>query len=157
MIDYLEELLEEEAAADLEGNPLTVVGYKRGRPPTGEEETDGEDDPDRLSAPFETAGKETRLLEALETAAGEARLLEERERPREEARIEPQGQQTSATGLIGQLIRTRRAARLASPGQTSVTVTVPGEGSSPGKVDLLALDRAVQRDARRYDGGFPLY
>lgn len=33
MIDYLEELLEEEAAADLEGNPLTVVGYKRGRPP----------------------------------------------------------------------------------------------------------------------------
>lgn len=157
MIDYLEELLEEEAAADLEGNPLTVVGYKRGRPPTGEEETDGEDDPDRLSAPPETAGREARLLEALETAAGEVRQLEEAEGALEGARIGTQGQRTGAAGLIGQLSRTRRAARLAAPGQTSVTVTVPGEGSRPSTADLLALDRAVQRDARRYDGGFPLY
>lgn len=157
MIDYLEELLEEEAAADLEGNPLTVVGYKRGRPPTGEEETDGEDDPGRLPAPAETAGQQARLLEEMETAEREARLLEEAENAPEGARIEAQGQPAGAAGLIRQLRRTRRAARLALPGQTSVTVTVPGEGSSPGSLDLLALDRAVQRDARRYDGGFPLY
>ncbi|MGM9579289.1 MAG: hypothetical protein ACI3VS_07890 [Evtepia sp.] len=157
MIDYLEELLEEEAAADLEGNPLTVVGYKRGRPPTGEEETDGEDDPDRLSAPSETAGQEARLLKERETAAQEVRLLEEGESGSEETRIEARGQQTGAADLMGQLNRTRWAAQLALPGQTSVTVTVPGEGSSPGNLDLLALDRAVQRDARRYDGGFPLY
>lgn len=157
MIDYLEELLEEEAAADLEGNPLTVVGYKRGRPPTGEEETDGEDDPDRLSAPSETASQEARLLKELETAAQEVRLLEEGESVSEETRIEARGQQSGVADLMGQLNRTRRVARLALPGQTSVTVTLPGEGSSPGSLDLLALDRAVQRDARRYDGGFPLY
>lgn len=157
MIDYLEELLEEEAAADLEGNPLTVVGYKRGKPPTGEEESDGEDDPDRLSAPAETAGQEAQLLEALETAEREVRLLEEGGSAPEGARIEAQGQKTGGAELMGQLTRTRRAARLALPGQTSVTVTLPGEGSSPGSLDLLALDRAVQRDARRYDGGFPLY
>lgn len=38
-----------------------------------------------------------------------------------------------------------------------LTVTLTGETPQGGSLDLAKLDRAVQRDARRYDGGFPLY
>jgi len=37
-----------------------------------------------------------------------------------------------------------------------ITVEVPESGGSGGW-DLYALDRSVERDARRYDGGFGLY
>jgi hypothetical protein len=39
-----------------------------------------------------------------------------------------------------------------------MTVTLPREGGETTEVrDLEALDLAMQRDARRYDGGFQLY
>lgn len=160
MIDYLEELLEEEAAVDLEGNLLTVVGHRRGAPPTGEEEAGEEDDPDRLSPGAAQAGQKARLPAVEEdTAEGESASLEAAAAAPagERTWAAAQARETGAAGLVWQLRQASRAARLALPGQASVTVTLPGGESAPGRLDLLELDRAVQRDARRYDGGFPLY
>ena len=38
-----------------------------------------------------------------------------------------------------------------------MTVTLVEGSSRAEHLDLETLDRAVQRDARRYDGGFSLY
>lgn len=61
--------------------------------------------------------------------------------------------------LCQALGRTQRAVRLAEAsrgGTAAQTVPVP-EGAEERRADWEALDRAVQRDARRYDNGFALY
>ena len=61
--------------------------------------------------------------------------------------------------LCQALGRTQRAVRLAEAsrgGTAAQTVPVP-EGAEERRADWEELDRAVQRDARRYDNGFALY
>lgn len=59
-------------------------------------------------------------------------------------------------GWLGRLARTGDAAALARSRRGSVTVTAP-EQELPPALGAEDLDRAVERDARRYDGGFALY
>lgn len=85
-------------------------------------------------------------LEGMDGAARQADLWMAREGGREEG-----------TPLYEALRRTARVARLAAGGRETVTLTLPGETAERQEGDWTALDRAVQRDARRYDGGFTLY
>ncbi len=56
------------------------------------------------------------------------------------------------------LSRTGRSLRALRSGPGVMTVTLPdGGGETAAGTDLETLDLAMQRDARRYDGGFPLY
>lgn len=69
----------------------------------------------------------------------------------------PGGRTTGAAALEAKLRQSGRLSWVARTGGTAVTVAIPeGETTAPA-ADLLALDRAVQRDARRYDRGFTFY
>ena len=67
-------------------------------------------------------------------------------------------------GLAAEMTRLRRAVRSAGRRQEAwadpaVGVWTPGRGmagSAERRDPVLLVDAAVQRDARRYDGGFPL-
>ena len=60
--------------------------------------------------------------------------------------------------LYEALTRAGQAARQVRERETAgVTVTLPETGNRSGQLNAAALDRAVERDARRYDRGFPLY
>ena len=68
----------------------------------------------------------------------------------------PYRREGAGISLYGTLRRVQAAAAY-GPGRTGtaetwITAAEAGEAGGPGK-----LDRAYQRDARRYDGGFPLY
>lgn len=97
----------------------------------------------------EAAGEGPSVADALAVAEGTAEgavwLAERAE----------QGARGSA--LYEALRRADRVAQPATGGRDTVTVTLPGETAGRQTADWSALDRAVQRDARRYDGGFPLY
>lgn len=159
MIDYLEELLEEEAAVDLEGNPLSIVG---GRKKIQTEDEEDPDQADRLGQFLkeEPAGR----VPAAEEWPGTVRSLASA--PWAEALTRGrvlwvgEGQRTgaAAAGLVEGLRRAAQAARLAAGGTSAATARLPeAEPTARMNPDLLALDRAVRRDARRYDGGFALY
>lgn len=69
----------------------------------------------------------------------------------------PDRRTTGAAELEAKLRQSGRLSWVARTGGTAVTVALPeGETTAPA-ADLLALDRAVQRDARRYDRGFTVY
>ena len=77
-------------------------------------------------------------------------------------RAEGQGQGPEGrSDEIPLLAAVRRAERTASFVQRSgrnLTVTLPETvGENGGGLSVEELDRAVERDARRYDGGFSLY
>ena len=67
-------------------------------------------------------------------------------------------------GLAAEMVRLRRAVRSAGRRQEAwadpaAGVWTPGRGmagSAERRDPVLLVDAAVQRDARRYDGGFPL-
>ncbi|MBP3318614.1 MAG: hypothetical protein J6K94_01285 [Ruminiclostridium sp.] len=143
MIDYLEDLLEEETAVELPGD-LVVPGGPRSGPSWEEDE-----------APLRTgrslkgdAPEEEIVLQEGEPLASADRpsWVEGTELPR-----------TGAAELLTALTRTARTAGMVRQQGSPLTVTLTGETPQGGSLDLATLDRAVQRDARRYDGGFPLY
>ena len=59
--------------------------------------------------------------------------------------------------LSHRLARTAQAVRWLAGGGTAGTVPLPSSVPGERGTDWSALDRAVERDARRYDRGFPLY
>lgn len=64
---------------------------------------------------------------------------------------------TGAEGLYRKLLRTGRAAGYVRRDMGAAALSHPGaeeRGPAPGAAEL---DLIFQRDARRYDGGFPLY
>ena len=67
------------------------------------------------------------------------------------------GPRSGAVRLLDGLRRAELAAGAIRQQGRPLAVTLSGEPLQTGKTDLHAIDRAVQRDARRYDGGFPLY
>lgn len=114
------------------------------------EATDGERSADVPRIPFDRAGPQGKgedfLTALLAGQAGEAAL------PPEDDLWQ------GNWSLEETLARTAQAVQ-GVPGQ-SRTVTVPlpeSPSASRGEEDWAALDRAVERDARRYDRGFPLY
>lgn len=161
MIDYLAEALTEGREEELlsRGRRVTV------RPPKEKKEEDpetgGTRPPDEGPARTETSvpaedppgdGKEESLppeewiAPELRAVFRQDRLLRGEERP-------------EAAGTILQaLSRTGRSLRALRSGPGVLTVTLPdGGGETAAGTDLETLDLAMQRDARRYDGGFPLY
>lgn len=60
--------------------------------------------------------------------------------------------------LAEAVFRAERVARFVQNPGRRLTVTLPEERAAGGEtLTAEALDRAVERDARRYDGGFSLY
>lgn len=61
----------------------------------------------------------------------------------------------SLDGAVARAART--AAGQPRPGRRLVTVEWPASPTAVGEADWAALDRQVEREARRYDGGSTLY
>lgn len=143
MIDYLSPLLEEETSLDWQ-EPVRV--------PAADRKGSGAPDPEDPAAAGVAPPTQTRTqVQGHDLANGEAP-------DRDLLWGEPLEKRTLGAAVLAQrLRRTGRVSRLAQGGRTAVTVTLPDQGGTRQSLDLLELDRAVQRDARRYDGGFPFY
>lgn len=63
---------------------------------------------------------------------------------------------SASRGALYQKLRQARTAAEYRPNRTSVAL-LPAEERNGSVQGLAELDRAFQRDARRYDGGFELY
>lgn len=113
------------------------------------EEADGEGSADAPGMPFDGAVPQARgedfLAALLAGQAGEAVLPSEDDLWQGNWSLEETLARTAQAvqGVLGQ--------------SRSVTVTLPEPSATPGEEGWAALDRAVERDARRYDRGFPLY
>ena len=67
------------------------------------------------------------------------------------------GREEAAGILLRALGRAGRVSRTVRGGIGTAVVTLPGETAPVPEPDVEALDLAVRRDARRYDGGFQLF
>ncbi|MBR5791661.1 MAG: hypothetical protein IKY34_00935 [Ruminiclostridium sp.] len=142
MIDYLEDLLEEEGAVELTGRPLLPVGRRTAS--LWEEE---------LSL---RSGPSSRKGTPAEGAVGQGRdRLTDAGRPSWAEEAVPL--RSAGVRLLEDLRRAELAAGAIRQQAKPLTVPLTGERPQAGSLDLQAMDRAVQRDARRYDGGFSLY
>lgn len=142
MIDYLSPLLEEEPNLDWQ-EPVWVPAEDREEP----------GQPDRSIPPAAGVENLTRTR-----SRPQARNLDGETAPDLSLSWAALEEQTVSSAILAQrLRRIGRVSRLARGGGSTVTVTLPDRSSPTPALDLLALDRAVQRDARRYDGGFTLY
>ena len=118
-----------------EGGPLPEGEAEAPRPEAGQ------GDP---PAAGPGAGQENVLAGLLAGAAQEGRLP-----------LLPRGQGVGE--LSHRLARTAQAVRWLAGGGTGGTAPLPSPAPGERGTDWAALDRAVERDARRYDRGFPLY
>ncbi len=175
MIDYLEELLPEEdgeeLALELGGQlPRRRVevegeGQETGPAPGGMDagpvvvEKEGRET-DSLWAPLEKKGRREIWIRDMaggqtgtdgpETGLPPVALGEE---------MASSGPEVAAAALLERLERARQVAGYGTgTGGSGVRLSVPQEETAVDSgLALEALDRAVQRDARRYDGGFALF
>ena len=163
MIDYLEEALTEEQEEETlqQGRRTAVRPPKKKRPE--EPEAGGakslqaeEAGQEEIRVPSEDGTEET-LEQVLSPEEWVPPAL--REVLRKEGRLPLAEERTEAAGILLQaLSRTGRSLRALRSGPGVLTVSLPGEsGGTAAGTDLESLDLAMQRDARRYDGGFPLY
>ena len=124
----------------------------RGTEPAPEENTDG-GRPAAFTPPEAaegTAAPETGTLTAL--AEGRTRAwLETAETAASPGKAWPEG-----TAAVFRGLRQARTAAEYRPNRTAIALLPAETGHSSGQ-ELARLDRAFQRDARRYDGGFELY
>jgi|GEM_PF-1426227 len=163
MIDYLAQVLEEEEQESLRigGRRVAVRPGEREKP--GEEGlpevggTDGVQETEEetiLRLPAETE---------VESPAAPAASEEEMTIPEEGKTAwgdwlpRTDGGTDAAAALLGSLRRAGRSVRAIRGGTGVMTVTLPEPGGQTAGPDVEELDRAIQRDARRYDGGFELF
>ena len=97
-----------------------------------------------------------------EREAGMTDLLPERltweRRAAEAALLSSAGRrETEGAALYEALRRAARTARAGRQGPGTVALTLPDRAASAPGLTLTDIDRAVQRDARRFDGGYTLY
>lgn len=118
-----------------EGGPLPEGGAEAPRPEAGQGD---------LPAAGPGAGQENVLAGLLAGAVQEDRLPPL-----------PRGQGVGE--LSHRLAWTAQAVRWLAGGGTAGTAPLPSPVPGERGTDWTALDRAVERDARRYDRGFPLY
>ena len=116
-----------------EGGPLPEGGAEAPRPQAGQGD---------LPAAGPGAGQENVLAGLLAGAVQEDPPL-------------PRGQGVGE--LSHRLAWTAQAVRWLAGGGTAGTAPLPSPVPGERGTDWTALDRAVERDARRYDRGFPLY
>lgn len=71
----------------------------------------------------------------------------------------PSAERSALAGeaLYEALRRAARTARAGRQGPGTVALTLPDRAVSAPNLTLTDIDRAVQRDARRFDGGYTLY
>ena len=143
MIDYLSPLLEEEPGLDWQ-EPVWAPAADREEPGLPETVDSGKAGVEALRSAAAQTGVEN--LDGETVFATDLSWAESLE-----------GRTLGAAELARQIRRTGRVSRLAREGGIPVTVPLPEASGSTAAPDLLDLDRAVQRDARRYDGGFTLY
>lgn len=176
MTDYLEELLPQEDVEEREMNLALGAKVVSRTVEAGEQEQDG---PEAGTVPFvEDVSREATAAEVLwpelavpgrrdvlrlGTAAGRTGAVETVEAG---AAVELAGlvsgeegaRNGGAADLLERLTRARQVVRqLDGSGGTGSTVVTQVEQGRDGGLGLDALDRAVQRDARRYDSGFTLF
>lgn len=123
------------------------------------------------AAPAEEQAEKIKRAEAAETPPAEGtlpegeraaedvarRLLTDAASPSWTLRFGGEAGERAAAALLDGLRRTQAAAGLAQGPGRRILVTLPETGESASGWGPEALDRAVERDARRYDGGFALY
>lgn len=165
MTDYLQALLDQEREEtpprwhDRGGPWVRRSGPKKGRPaaPGGASWEEGQlEESASLSAPAAQA--------VLAEPAGQGEDLADQRwsdpaGPRGEPTLPQPGRQPMGPAqLYAALRRTAGLSRLAAGGGGTIPAVLPA-ASAPAETgqDWEDLDRAVQRDARRYDGGFSLY
>jgi len=184
LTDYLSQAMEQDREDREEGGVDLLSGAFREFP--GKREDPGETDGPRAWRPEEEAaegsvsgtvseevrralaGAVDRALELGETALGAVSAEGPEEGPwgrgtisglqpgTEGAYIPQKGRGEGSQAVYRSLVRSERAAgAVRGPGRR-LTVTLP-ETPASGGLDAQELDRAVERDARRYDGGFWLY
>ena len=167
MTDYLEALLDdlddqEEASVLDPGHKIVVPAGSYVR---GAHEREAENPPDQLgqrTGPIQVPGQVRRPglsgQESLSHDRGKDGVPDQPagpDLPPWLPETEPDG--AAGQGLYEALAKARNAVRLVRQGQGGVTVTVPAASPAAPGLDLLTIDQAMERDARRYDGGFPLY
>lgn len=162
MRDYLEEWLSEEESVVTLPDAVSRRGLRRQAAP-GEE---GE----KLSSAGRTSGKQiwddgARMArtegQGEETvgaaAARDAAALPTARGALEAALAEGQRRETAQGALYAAVERLGRVERLAEGARQGQAIPLTLPVQPGGAAGVEALDRAVQRDARRYDGGFSLY
>lgn len=156
MIDYLEQLMEEPEELLME-EPKRAAVRKR----TAENQTLAPENPAEKPA-WQDLSSETGRIQEEPVREGVAVPLtnwaEEAEGVQGKSWDELRaGEYPAGVGLLEEMKRAARAAERIHTQQNGVTVTLPEEKRGNPQMDILAFDRAVERDARRYDGGFSLY
>lgn len=171
MTDYLEALLPEEEPE--QGETLTVpagLAFMGEHPEDVDEETNGlpaaaaagsEPAPDRRREtalePGWLGSRETGDLPLPQAAPGLAEVLTAAKQTRRWSGL-PAGDSSGAQVLLTGMGRARRAAMTLFRRENGAgNLAAPGEGPATSGLRLEEIDRAVERDARRYDGGFSLY
>lgn len=166
MIDYLEALLDEETKETLP-HPKRRRKMALGRKSLAEEEKSASTD----AAPARTVALDETVATALgeiEQEADTGYMISALHGPgmaaQQNAPSDSLNWTTRQTGgmtpsqLYEALGRTARLSRTAFSGSSPPPTVLTVESTTGEKnQDWEALDRAVQRDARRYDGGFSLY
>lgn len=158
MIDYLAAVLGE-VQEELEGlAPRRVVLGRRAAPEARGAEDEAGEREERSLSPAEA--EKTLWLE--EGAEGETPVLAALDRAEETAATASRwtaagGREEDGGVLYRSLRKVARVAQVAEGGREPVTVALPAGTAEGAGGDWSGLDRAVERDARRYDGGFPLY
>ncbi len=152
MIDYLEEILREEEV-------LELPAVEGGQPPKQEEES-------LEAAEPKSAAEGTALQTALRQAhlSGEtpavATVLQEELQAAKLSYLDIHLAQSAPVqqvrSLYDSLHHATRATQFLGETEAPERVLRVSEATSDGW-DIAAVDRAVERDARRYDSGFSLY
>lgn len=160
MKDYLEDWLSEEESVVVP-DPVQNVRTRRRTKQTEEAEggisagqTSGKqirDDGARM-AWTENGGAERKAA-----SAGDAAALSEEDGALSIALTESQRKEAAQGALYAAMGTVGRVERLALGEERGQTVPLTLPVWSQGTESVESLDRAVQRDARRYDGGFSLY
>lgn len=136
------EALEEKAGGTALGGSGPAARVRSGA------ETDGKDARNQNGGLEMLAADRTRArLETTEAAAPAVKWL---------AGMAAVFRGSASGGELYQRLRQAQTAAEYRPNRTSVAL-LPAEGQSGAVKGLAELDRAFQRDARRYDGGFEFY
>ena len=164
MIDYLEALLEEDEEEEIRpgGGRMTLVRKSRGSE-REESAPEGETVIGEEALPFELPYTE-RWVEFVPEGEKETAFEESEEQIGTDWSEDVESleglnetRRGSVTALYEALRRAGRTAEAVSGGTRTVTAATEEERPVEKSFTLTELDRAVERDARRYDGGFTLY
>lgn len=160
MRNYLEEWLSEEESVMVPAPARSMSRQRRTK--QGEEAEGGNSAGQTSGKQIENDGARmvwTETLEAGGGTAGESSSgpLAEEQAVLPMALTESQAKQAARGALYAAMGKVGRVERLILGEERGQTVPLALSGWSQRAETVEHLDRAVQRDARRYDGGFSLY